>query len=622
ALSMRVDSELELIRSEAQALLAEFQRYASYANAQAAYGRILNSLGIDLLPDAVERADVNTLAVAVAAEIKQAERDTFPLALAPAMRQVAPLRVQIENVKDSALKAAAEEAVIGALRGAGYTVNAADPAAWSLRMRFDLARVRAGVDRGVWDIRLERADGTLAGRAEYSSSLASQFQPSTMGAFAEAATVSQLRALGGWLRDEPSRAVPVADASAPPGAKPSAHDTAIRTAAAAWAQAWAAKDVERYLASYAPTFKPPGGQSRKAWEKQRRERISGPRSIQVAIRGVEVHQQDGDRAVATFRQDYRADSYQDSVRKTLELVRDGDRWLIVEERVDSMSAENGAAPAVEPARLADAAAAPASAPAAESTPAAAPVPDPAKEPAPATAPAASAATAPAPAPVPEAVAATQSAPAASEAPVAAPRPTTEAAPATAPAPEPLAATQSTPAASEAPAAAPRPATEAAPETASGPAPAPASRSSEGLGDLQVLSKLGRPLHAEIEIIPLRSADAKNQTVVVRLASENAFRQAGMKFHPALNGAEMTIESRDGRPIVALTTRLPVNELVIDVLIELEWGAKRFVREYAILLDPPTHHPPSPAAMAPARPAARAVPALDPVRDTTIDVEGA
>jgi outer membrane protein TolC len=206
ALTTRVDSELELVRTEARALIAEFQRYASYANAQAAYGRILNSLGVDLLPDETADADVNTLAQAVADQIRQAERDTFPAQLAAVRRPIPAIKVQIENVADPALRAAAEEAVARALRRAGYTVDAKDPNAWPLRMRFDLARAQAGVDRGAWEIRLERADGTLAGRGTYSSSLATQFRPSSMDAFTEAATVSQLRALDGWLREEPGRA--------------------------------------------------------------------------------------------------------------------------------------------------------------------------------------------------------------------------------------------------------------------------------------------------------------------------------------------------------------------------------------------------------------------------------
>jgi hypothetical protein len=51
-----------VIRAEARALLAEYQRYASYSNAQAAWGRLYNSVGLDPLPEAVEKGDIRTLA--------------------------------------------------------------------------------------------------------------------------------------------------------------------------------------------------------------------------------------------------------------------------------------------------------------------------------------------------------------------------------------------------------------------------------------------------------------------------------------------------------------------------------------------------------------------------------
>ena len=137
----------------------------------------------------------------------------------------------------------------------------------------------------------------------------------------------------------------VASTAAP--ATQSALNAAILATVTAWAQAWSAKDVERYLAFYAPAFKPPRGQMRAAWEKQRRARIAGPRVIEVSISGVEVLRRDDARAAATFCQRYRSDRFQDSVSKTLELVRDGERWLIVEERVVSGAAAAGAAPAAD-----------------------------------------------------------------------------------------------------------------------------------------------------------------------------------------------------------------------------------------------------------------------------------
>jgi len=76
----RFQSELEVIRAEARALLAEYQRYASYSNAQAAWGRLYNSVGLDVLPDAVEGHDVKTLANAIADTTRQWQEEVFGVA--------------------------------------------------------------------------------------------------------------------------------------------------------------------------------------------------------------------------------------------------------------------------------------------------------------------------------------------------------------------------------------------------------------------------------------------------------------------------------------------------------------------------------------------------------------
>lgn len=73
----RFQSELEVIRAEARALLAEYQRYASYSNAQAAWGRLYNSVGLDVLPEAIEDHDVETIATAIANTTRQWQQEVF-----------------------------------------------------------------------------------------------------------------------------------------------------------------------------------------------------------------------------------------------------------------------------------------------------------------------------------------------------------------------------------------------------------------------------------------------------------------------------------------------------------------------------------------------------------------
>lgn len=78
--SSNVASELELIRTEARSLLAEYQRYASYSNAQAAWGRLYNSLGLDVLPRIIEDHDLETLTDEIARTLDATKSALFQAA--------------------------------------------------------------------------------------------------------------------------------------------------------------------------------------------------------------------------------------------------------------------------------------------------------------------------------------------------------------------------------------------------------------------------------------------------------------------------------------------------------------------------------------------------------------
>jgi len=116
--------------------------------------------------------------------------------------------------------------------------------------------------------------------------------------------------------------------------------------------------------------------------------------------------------------------------------------------------------------------------------------------------------------------------------------------------------------------------------------APLLAYSAGLGRLTVNSAIGQPLNAEIEIVALQAADEDSLTA--RLASMDAFRQAGIELSSALVGLQFAIDKRGGRPVIRLTTAQPVNEPFLEVLVELQWATGRLVREYTFLLDPPEY----------------------------------
>ena len=100
-----------------------------------------------------------------------------------------------------------------------------------------------------------------------------------------------------------------------------------------WAAAWAAQDVTKYLAHYSLDFKPADGSSRAVWESQRRKTLARAKNIQLRLSDIKVSVQAENRASVNFKQSYRADNYTDAIRKTLELEKIGDEWLIVSEKI-------------------------------------------------------------------------------------------------------------------------------------------------------------------------------------------------------------------------------------------------------------------------------------------------
>ncbi len=128
-------------------------------------------------------------------------------------------------------------------------------------------------------------------------------------------------------------AVPTPAAPAAPAASAAVNSGAekdIETAVRNWATAWAAKDMAGYLGSYGKDFNPPGKASRKAWEDDRRSRITGKSSISVKLGDMSVVVNSG-KATVKFKQVYSADALNVTSRKTLDLVKAGDRWVIVRE---------------------------------------------------------------------------------------------------------------------------------------------------------------------------------------------------------------------------------------------------------------------------------------------------
>jgi pilus assembly protein FimV len=106
----------------------------------------------------------------------------------------------------------------------------------------------------------------------------------------------------------------------------------------------------------------------------------------------------------------------------------------------------------------------------------------------------------------------------------------------------------------------------------------------GLGKLTVLSSLGQPLRAEIELTSVAADEAGS--LVPKLASADAFRQANVDLNPVLLSLRFAVEQRGSVQVIRVTSTQPINEPFVDMLLELGGSKGRLVREYTFLLDPP------------------------------------
>ncbi|RAO77786.1 FimV/HubP family polar landmark protein [Dyella jiangningensis] len=135
-----------------------------------------------------------------------------------------------------------------------------------------------------------------------------------------------------------------------------------------------------------------------------------------------------------------------------------------------------------------------------------------------------------------------------------------------------------------------------------------------LGQIQVKSALGQPLLAEIPVNPDSPAELQNLTA--RLASAEDAAQAGVAAGPAVPLQFAVVDGANGKKVIRITSSAPVNDPYLDLLVEVNNAAGKSLREFTILLDPPSSvannvpatSAPTQAAAKPSRRAASAAPA--------------
>ncbi len=124
---------------------------------------------------------------------------------------------------------------------------------------------------------------------------------------------------------------------------------------------------------------------------------------------------------------------------------------------------------------------------------------------------------------------------------------------------------------------------------------PLSAGAVGLGRLNVLSGLGQPFRAEIDLVSVQPGESEG--LLARLAPPEAFAQAQVAYPSAALGLRLVIEKRaNGQHFVLVSSTQSISEPFLDLLIDLNWSGGKIQRDYTALIDP-VGYTPSPVAAA-------------------------
>ena len=114
---------------------------------------------------------------------------------------------------------------------------------------------------------------------------------------------------------------------------------------------------------------------------------------------------------------------------------------------------------------------------------------------------------------------------------------------------------------------------------------PISVLAAGLGKLNVMSGLGEPLKADIELISVTPEELSS--ITAGIASEEAYTTQGIEKPASHNSIKVSIaKNAAGAPILKLNSSQVISEPFLDMLIQVDWASGRLLREYTVLLDPP------------------------------------
>jgi len=113
---------------------------------------------------------------------------------------------------------------------------------------------------------------------------------------------------------------------------------------------------------------------------------------------------------------------------------------------------------------------------------------------------------------------------------------------------------------------------------------PLSAGALSLGEIDLKSVLNQPFAAEIPIASEAPGDLA--ALLVEIAPVETFRQFGIDRPAFLSDFDFSVVDQGSGSVLLITSRRPVVEPFVTLLLEVSWAQGRLLREYTVLLDPP------------------------------------
>lgn len=107
----------------------------------------------------------------------------------------------------------------------------------------------------------------------------------------------------------------------------------------------------------------------------------------------------------------------------------------------------------------------------------------------------------------------------------------------------------------------------------------------GIGDIDMHSGFHEPVHAEVPLYNVNADDI--QALDAGLAPPSTFRRVGLRRHPILDRLEFSVVERGEGIYVHIASDEAITEPFLSLILEVTSPRTRLLREYTVLLDPPT-----------------------------------